>query len=188
MMPQKIALVNSKGGVGKTKILGLDIISLGKSCQKLKQSLQRTKNLSSRLKKSLPANSRLPYKFIFIDCPPNIDVLTEAGLALADQVVIPVQAQYFALQALSRLFSSLPEKMTAEILLTMVDPRNKLCQEVVKKVRKKYKDKVFKTIIPRNVKLAEAPRASQPIFQFAPHSAGAKAYQKLAKEVLEKLD
>lgn len=170
--------------INKTNILGCDIAGLGK--------MQKTKNLINKLKNILPAQSRIPYDFILIDCAPDLEWLTLNAMNLAQHILIPVQAEYFALDGLVRLLKKL-EHIKKEhnlkfnilgILLTMFDPRNNLAHQVIKKIKKKYRSLVFKTIIPRNVKLAEAPGSRKTILQYAPRSSGARAYRDLAREIL----
>jgi len=175
--------------VRKTNILGCDLISLGQKEQELNSFLKRCENINTRVKRCFPASSRWPYNFILIDCPPNLGCLTQLGLCLANKVLIPVQAEFFALDCLGDFYTYIKKQPVdlLGILLTMVDKRNNLSAKVIKKIKRKYNKKVFQTIIPRNVSLAESAQKAQPIFQYAPKSAGARAYQNLAKEILNKL-
>jgi len=134
------------------------------------------------------------YEYIFIDSPPSLDVITLNGLAAADQVYIPLQCEYFAMEGLSQLVKtiqavqkSVNKNLTiGGIILTMYDSRTNLAQEVAKEAVKYFKDKVFRTIIPRNVHLGEAPSHGLTINKYRPTSPGAKAYEKLASEVLRR--
>jgi chromosome partitioning protein len=134
------------------------------------------------------------YDYIFIDSPPSLDVITLNGLAAADQVYIPLQCEYFAMEGLSQLVKtiqavqrSVNKNLTiGGIILTMYDSRTNLAQEVAKEAVKYFKDKVFRTIIPRNVHLGEAPSHGLTINKYRPSSPGAKAYEKLASEVLRR--
>lgn len=132
------------------------------------------------------------FEMIIVDSPPSIGALTLNSLAAADQLVIPLQTEYYALEGIagmmdtvSRIKSSInPGLNILGILLTMFDSRTRLSQEVEDNVRAHFNELVFETVIPRNVRLAEAPSFGQPIFDFAPTSQGAIAYTKLAEEVL----
>jgi chromosome partitioning protein len=147
----------------------------------------------SRLRKALaPLVDR--YDYILIDCPPSLGLLTLNGLVAAqDGVIIPVQCEYLALEGISQLSQTLervrsavfPELHVRGVVMTMFDGRTKLANDVVSEVRRHFPDKVFTAIIPRSVRLAEAPSYGQPISVFSPTSNGAVAYSALAKEVLE---
>lgn len=145
------------------------------------------------LKKALaPIKDR--YDFILIDCPPSLGVLTLNGMAAADAVLIPMQCEYFAMEGLSLLLKNIQRiqrKLNRSlsiggIFFTMYDPRTKLAQDVVKQVSAYFKKVVFSTIIPRNVRLSEAPSHGQPIVLYDPHCPGAKAYQSLSREIIER--
>lgn len=137
---------------------------------------------------------RASYPFIIIDSPPSIGALTLNSLAAADQLVIPLQAEYYALEGIASMMDTVervrtslnPDLSILGIVLTMFDNRTKLSQEVEDNVRSHFNDLVFETVIPRNVRLAEAPSYRQSIFSYAPTSQGAQSYRKLAKEVLER--
>jgi chromosome partitioning protein len=137
--------------------------------------------------------ARKNYDFILIDCPPSLGVLTVNGIAAADSVLIPMQCEYFALEGLSHLLQSVkriqknlnPNLEIGGIFFTMYDPRTKLAQQVVKEVSAYFTNKVFSTIIPRNVRLSEAPSHGLPISKYDPLCSGAKAYKSLAQEVLD---
>ena len=137
-----------------------------------------------------PVKSR--YDYILIDCPTSLGVLTLNGMVAADAVLIPMQCEYFAaeglahlLQAVKRIQKNLkPRLEIGGIFFTMYDPRTRLAQQVVKQVSAYFKSQVFATIIPRNVRLSEAPSHGQPISLYDPQCAGAKAYHTLAKELI----
>jgi chromosome partitioning protein len=132
------------------------------------------------------------FDFVFIDCPPSLGILTLNGLAAADSVIIPLQCEYLALEGLSLLLQTInrvqkgvnPHLQVGGILFTMYDSRTRLAQEVVQEVTGYFKEKVFRTIIPRNVRLGEAPSFAKPINRYDPECIGAKSYQRLAEEVL----
>lgn len=131
------------------------------------------------------------YDLILIDCPPNLGILTLNALCAANRVLIALQTEYYALEGLTQLVKVInlvqnslnPELVLDGVLLTMYDQRTSLAQQVVDDVRNHFKEKVYRTIIPRNVKLSEAPSFGKYIGDYAPESAGAKAYQDLAAEV-----
>lgn len=141
--------------------------------------------------KSAIAQVKDEFDYILIDCPPSLGVLTLNGLAAADEVLIPLQCEYFALEGLSLILQTIqlvqkgmnPRLRIAGILFTMYDSRTKLAQDVVQQVSSYFKDRVFSTIIPRNVRLSEAPSHGQPICLYDPACVGAKSYQRLAAEV-----
>jgi chromosome partitioning protein len=145
------------------------------------------------LKRALATVTR-EYDFILIDCPPSLGILTLNGLVAADEVLIPLQCEYFALEGLSLILQtvSLVQKgmntalKVCGILFTMYDSRTKLAQEVVQQVSDYFKDKAFRTIIPRNVRLSEAPSHGEPVCLYDPACLGAKSYEALAKEFLER--
>ena len=132
------------------------------------------------------------YDYIFIDCPPSLGLLTLNALAAADAVLVPIQCEYYALEGLSQLMETvklvqkhLNKGLTVEgVVLTMFDSRTNLSIEVVEEVRKYFKNKVYGTIIPRNVKLSEAPSYGLPIIMYDSKSKGAEAYLKLADEFI----
>jgi chromosome partitioning protein len=146
-----------------------------------------------RLKNSL-ALVRDNYDFIFIDCPPALNLLTINAMAAADSVLVPMQCEYFALEGLTALMDTISklaavvnEDLKIEGLLrTMFDPRNRLSNEVSDQLKKHFGDKVYRTVIPRNVRLAEAPSHGRPAMYYDKHSAGAKAYLALAGEILRR--
>lgn len=133
------------------------------------------------------------YDYIFIDCPPSLGLVTLNSFTAADSVMIPVQCEYYALEGLGQLINTinlvkkhLNKSLEIEgAVLTMYDIRTNLSNQVVKEVKKYFDDKVYKTVIPRNVRLSEAPSFGMPISIFDPRSKGAKSYEKLAKEFLK---
>jgi chromosome partitioning protein len=145
------------------------------------------------LKKALEP-LRGSYDYILIDCPPSLGVLTLNGIGAADAVLIPMQTEYFAMEGLSHLFQTIrrtqktinPDLNIGGIFFTMYDPRTRLAQQVVKEVSAYFKNKVFTTIIPRNVRLSEAPSHGLPICKYDPHCSGARAYRILTGEVINR--
>ncbi|MGD1452287.1 ParA family protein [Vibrio harveyi] len=146
-----------------------------------------------RLKNAL-APVRDNYDFIFIDCPPSLNLLTINAMAAADSVLVPMQCEYFALEGLTALMDTISklaavvnENLKIEGLLrTMYDPRNRLSNEVSDQLKKHFGSKVYRTVIPRNVRLAEAPSHGKPAMYYDKYSAGAKAYLALAGEMLRR--
>ncbi|MDN3608637.1 ParA family protein [Vibrio ostreicida] len=146
-----------------------------------------------RLKHAL-ASVRDDYDFIFIDCPPSLNLLTINAMAAADSVLVPMQCEYFALEGLTALMDTISklaavvnENLKIEGLLrTMYDPRNRLSNEVSDQLKKHFGNKVYRTVIPRNVRLAEAPSHGKPAMYYDKYSAGAKAYLALAGEMLRR--
>jgi chromosome partitioning protein len=145
----------------------------------------------SRLKSALAEVSD-DYDFILVDCPPSLGHLTINAFTASDAILIPVQCEYYALEGLSQLLNTVrlvqkhfnPGLEIEGVLLTMYDARTNLGAEVVEEVRRYFQEKVYDTIIPRNVRLSEAPSHGKPIIDYDPRSKGAEVYQALAKEVL----
>jgi chromosome partitioning protein len=142
--------------------------------------------------KKLLGPVRDEYDFIFVDCPPSLSLLTLNALAAADTVLVPIQCEYYALEGVTSLMSTIqrvkrtfnPRLEIEGILLTMLDGRTNLGLQVVDQVKKHFRKEVFATMIPRNVRLGEAPSHGQPICLYDPKSTGAMAYEALAKEVI----
>ena len=134
------------------------------------------------------------YDYILIDCPPSLSLLTINALSAADSVLIPIQCEYYALEGLGALMNTVklmrrklnPDLGIAGILLTMFDSRTNLCAQVVHEVRAHFPNEVFETMIPRNVRLSEAPSYGQPIHIYDGRCIGAKAYGELAKELIKR--
>jgi chromosome partitioning protein len=135
---------------------------------------------------------RESYDHIFLDCPPSLGLLTVNGLSAADSVLIPVQCEYLALEGITQLVETLrrvqsslnPELRVEGVLMTMFDERTNLSRQVVEDIRAYFKESVYSTIIPRNVRLGEAPSFGKPIFLYDSRSKGAEAYFNLARELL----
>lgn len=131
------------------------------------------------------------YAYIFMDCPPSLDLITVNALTAADRLIVPVQCEYYALEGLSRLMETVatvrahlnPDLRVAGMLMTMHDARTRVSGEVINEVRRHFPELVFNTVVPRNVRLAEAPSYGEPVIRYDPHCAGADAYFEVAKEV-----
>lgn len=179
--------------VVSTKVKNLDILPSNIDLSGLEIDLRDNEDKDFHLKKFLAPISE-KYDYIFIDCPPSLGILTINALVASQSVVIPLQCEYFALEGLTQLLriirlvqKRLNKSLILEgILLTMFDSRTNLSSQVVADVRKHFSGKVFEVIIPRNVKLSEAPSFGEPIGMYDPVSSGASAYKKLAKELQEK--
>ena len=145
-----------------------------------------------RLKNALEG-VRERYDYIIIDCPPSLGLLTINALTAADSVIIPVQCEYYALEGLSQLLSTIrlvqkhlnKNLMIDGVLLTMLDARTNLGLQVIEEVKKYFRDKVYKTVVPRNVRLSEAPSHGEPIITYDAKSRGAEVYLELAREVIK---
>jgi chromosome partitioning protein len=147
----------------------------------------------TRLKKAIAPLAE-KYDYILIDCPPSLGLLTVNGLVAAkDGVIVPVQCEYLALEGLGQLTQTIqrvrsalfPDLKVRGVILTMFDPRTNLSTDVVKEVNKHFPNQVFKSVVPRSIRLAEAPSYGLPISAYAPTSVGAQAYESLAKELLK---
>jgi chromosome partitioning protein len=133
------------------------------------------------------------YDFIFIDCPPSLGLLTINALTAADAVIIPIQCEYYALEGLSQLVNTInlvrdnlnPRLVVEGAVMTMADFRTRLAKEVIDEVKKFFKEKVYESVIPRSVKLSEAPGFGKPILLYDKHSVGAKMYENLSREFLK---
>ena len=176
--------------VHPTSIDRLGLVPAGPDLAGANVELPRLPGSENRLRDAL-APIRDRYAFVLLDCPPSLGPLTVNALVAADRVIVPVQAEYFALEGLAGLLDTLslvqrelnPRLTIAGMLLTMHDGRTRLAQEVESEVRTHFPKLVFDTVIPRNVRVGEAPSFGQPVIHFDPHCAGAEAYFELAKEV-----
>lgn len=139
---------------------------------------------------------RNSYDFIFIDCPPSLNMLTVNAMAAADSILVPMQCEYFALEGLTALIDTVnklaaavnPDLKIEGILRTMYDPRNRLANDVSEQLKQHFGDKVYRAVIPRNVRLAEAPSFGTPVMYYDKSSTGSKAYLALAGEILRRAD
>lgn len=182
-----------KDAIRRTSIPSLNVITANIDLSGATVELIGERNQEAYLKKAL-AGVKDMFDFILIDCPPSLGVLTINGLVAADGVLIPMQTEYFALEGLSLLLQTIqriqktlnPELRIEGIFFTMYDQRTRLAQDVVKQVSAYFKDKVYSTIIPRNIRLSEAPSHGLPITGYDPSCTGALAYKSLADEILEK--
>jgi chromosome partitioning protein len=172
-----------------TKIPGLAVLAGTVDLAGAETELATLEARYVRLQRALAGNH---YTYVIIDCPPALGFLSINALVAADSVVIPVQCEYFALEGLSRLFEilrkvkqSLNERLELlGVVITMYDSRLRLADSVVAEVRKHFPDKTFETLVPRNVRVAEAPSFGEPVVTLDPASSGAQAYHALTQEVL----
>jgi len=183
--------VSYKDAVQKTFLEYLDIVPASQDLVGAEIEMVNMMSRETRLRKVLK-NAKKEYEFIFIDCPPSLNLLTVNSFTAGDSVLIPIQCEYFALEGLTQLLNTIrliqknlnPELDLEGIILTMYDSRLNLSKMVEEEVRKYFGDKVYKTIISRNVRLGEAPSYGQPIISFDIHSSGAMNYMKLAEEFI----
>jgi len=187
-----IAELPLEEAIKKTKIKNLELVPSRFDLAGAEVELLSIVPRETILKKALN-QAKNAYDYIFIDCPPSLNLLTINALAAADSVLIPIQGEYYALEGLSHLLYTIdlikkslnPDLEIEGILLTMFDARTRLALDVAKELKSHFGDKVFKTIIPRNIRLSEAPGYGMTIFEYDPHSKGAEAYRALAKEVIK---
>ena len=183
---------HARDAIRPTGFEGLDIITADKNLIGANLELIDIPHREYRLRERL-AEIRGAYHFILIDCPPALDLLTLNALIAADSVLVPIQCEFFALEGVSELMDTIDRiregfqhPLAIEgILLTMYDDRTNLTRQVAADLREFFKDEVFRTIIPRSIRLAEAPSFGKPILTYDPRSKGAESYIKLAKEILD---
>lgn len=183
--------INAEDVILKTGVDNLDIISANVSLSGAEVELAIIRGREKRLKKALN-QVKEKYDFIFIDCPPSLGLLTINSLTAVDSVLIPIQCEFYALEGVAQLMNTieivrknLNEKLYVQgVILSMFDGRTNLSVQVVEEVKKYFREKVYKTVIPRNVRLAEAPSYGLPIIEYDPKSKGAEAYREFADEFL----
>jgi chromosome partitioning protein len=176
--------------VVETSVDGLALLPAGAGLAGANVELPRMEGFERRLRERLEPLVE-SYRYVLLDCPPSLGPLTVSALVAAQKVIVPVQTEYFALEGLAGLLETLtlvkqnlnPSLTVAGMLLTMHDSRTRLAQDVEREVREHFPDLVFDTVIPRNVRVGEAPSYGLPVTHHDPHSAGAEAYFELAKEV-----
>ena len=183
--------VDMKDVIMSTKVDNLFVIPATISLAGAEIELVSTISREVRLKHAIQ-ETKEHYDYIIIDCPPSLGLLTINALTASDAIIIPVQCEYYALEGLSQLLSTIrlvqkhlnEDLMIDGVLLTMFDARTNLGIQVIEEVKKYFQDKVYKTIIPRNVRLSEAPSHGEPIIIYDSRSRGAEVYLELAKEVV----
>lgn len=181
-----------RNAIIKTDVENLDLIPASVDLAGAEVELVQVDQRETALKKGLE-QIKGDYDYIFIDCPPSLGLLTINSLAAVDSVLIPIQCEFYALEGVSQLVSTIdlvkkslnPELGIQGVILSMFDGRTNLSAQVVQEVKKYFGDKVYTTVIPRNVRLAEAPSYGLPITAYDPKSKGAEAYMDFAEEFLE---
>jgi len=175
-----------------TGIKNLDIMPASVQLAGAEVELIELAGREKRLKRAIDI-LRPKYDYIFVDCPPSLGLLTINSLTAVDSVLIPIQCEFYALEGVSQLMSTIdivktnlnPELEIEGVILSMFDGRTNLSIQVVEEVKKYFKEKVYTTVIPRNVRLAEAPSYGMPVIQYDPKSTGARAYMEFADEFLK---
>jgi chromosome partitioning protein len=182
--------ISPEDAIVPTSIDRLSLLAAGPGLAGANMELPRLEGFEQKLREVIaPIKDR--YEYIVLDCPPSLGPLTVSALVASDRVIVPVQTEYFALEGLAGLLETLtlvqrelnPRLTVAGMLLTMHDGRTRLGRDVEREVRQHFSDLVFDTVIPRNVRVGEAPSYGLPVTHHDPHSAGAEAYFELAKEV-----
>src|SRR4051812_43206669 len=180
----------AEAAIRDTAVGGLQLLPSHPDLAGASMELPRTAGSEVRLRDALePVRDR--YAYVLLDCPPSLGPLTVNALVAADRVIVPVQTEYFALEGLAGLLDTLalvqrelnPRLTVAGMLLTMHDGRTRLGRDVEREVREHFPDLVFDTVIPRNIRIGEAPSYGRPVIHHDPHCAGADAYFALAREV-----
>ncbi len=177
----------------RTEFEGLDLIPSDKNLVAANLELIDVENRESRLHDKLQS-IRSAYHYVLIDCPPALDLLTVNAMVAADSILIPIQCEFFALEGVSQLIGTIDRirdafgnRLQVEgVLLTMYDERMNLTRQVEQDLREFFEQSVFQTVIPRSVRLAEAPSFGKPILAYDVRSRGAESYIQLAKEILER--
>lgn len=188
-----IGELSAREAVQKTFVNNLDIIPSNINLSGLEVDFLGMERKEFKLKDAL-ASVKESYDYILIDCPPSLGVLTINALCASQSVMITLQTEYFALEGLSQLMRIIslvqsqwnPSLALEGVLLTMYDKRTNLANQVAEDVRNYFKEKVYETVIPRNIKLSEAPSFGKPINYYDPDGVGAKSYKSLAEEILGK--
>jgi len=181
----------AKDVIKTSKFKNVDILPANMNLAGAELELVEIENRETKLKLAL-AQVKDEYDYIFMDCPPSLGLITLNALCSADTIMVPIQCEYYALEGLSQLMSTVrqvkrlynPHIELEGVILTMYDGRLNLTQQVVEEVKKFFPNKVFKTVVPRNVRLSEAPSFGQPVMYYDRLSKGSSAYEELAKEFI----
>ena len=182
---------NPEDAILSTGVENLDIIPASVQLAGAEVELIELAGREKRLKRAIDI-LKPKYDYIFIDCPPSLGILTINSLTAVDSVLIPIQCEFYALEGVRQLMSTIdivqrnmnPDLEIQGVILSMFDGRTNLSMQVVEEVKKYFKEKVYTTVIPRNVRLAEAPSHGMPVIQYDPRSSGAIAYMEFAEEFL----
>jgi len=185
--------MESKKVIQKTRVKNLDIIPATIQLAGAEVELATAENREQRIKNALDQVIN-DYEYILLDCPPSLGLLGGDGRAASNSVIIPLQCEYYALEGLSLLMDTInlvkkrlnPMLKVEGIVFTMFDGRTNLSIQVVDEVKRHFHQQVYKTIIPRNIRLSEAPSHGMPVITYDPRSRGAEVYRELAQEVLER--
>lgn len=190
----QVVIGGAKAGeaIVKTEFNNLELLPASIDMAAAEIELASVEHREERLKEALAA-VRSNYEYVFIDCPPSLGLITTNSLNAADTILIPIQCEYYALEGLSQLMNTIRRVKRQYnslldlegVLLTMYDGRLNLTQQVVEEVKKYFPRQVFRTVVPRAVRLSEAPGFGQPVMYYDKTSKGAKAYRELAEEVLK---
>ena len=194
-----IGKIHVQEAIQKSSVSGLDIIGSNVNLSGLEVETANDANRAFLLKEVLTKTNGQhfsEYENIFIDCPPSLSLLTVMSLVSADELLIPLQTEFFALEGITQLVKTIdrikinlnPELGIRGVLLTMFDKRNKLSSQVDAEARKHFKDKVYKTVVPRNVRLSEAPSHGMPCLIYDKNCSGSKSYVSLAEEFINQND
>jgi chromosome partitioning protein len=189
-----MAEADAREAVIPTELEGLSLIPAHKNLIGANIELVNAEEREFRLRNALKS-IREEFQFVVLDCPPALDLLTLNALVAADSVLVPMQAEYFALEGVSELLDTIerlrqsfnPSLEIEGVVLTMYDDRTNLAQQVTQELRRYFGDKLLKTVIPRNIRLAEAPSYGKPVLLYDVRSRGAESYIKLAKELMERM-
>ena len=207
-MARVISIANQKGGVGKTttavnlsaclaqkgkRVLLIDIDPQGNATSGLGIEAHKDKSVYN---KDAVEKIRDDYDYIFIDCPPSLGLITLNAFTASDSVLVPIQCEYYALEGLGQLIQTIklvqkrlnPDLIIEGVILTMFDARTNLSTQVAREVEKYFGNKVFQTIIPRNIRLSEAPSHGLPITLYDADSKGSETYKKLARELIKLIE
>ncbi|MNI66136.1 Sporulation initiation inhibitor protein Soj [compost metagenome] len=184
--------INIKDTIKQTMIKKLDVCPANINLAGAEIELVSMVSRETRLKKAVDS-IKDEYDYIFIDCPPSLGLITLNSFTASDSVLVPIQCEYYALEGLGQLINTIklvqkhlnPELKVEGVILTMFDARTNLSNQVAEEVEKYFGNKVFQTIIPRNIRLSEAPSHGLPITLYDNDSKGAETYKKLAKELLK---
>lgn len=177
----------------KTAYKNLSLLPTDPKLATIETELAREKDRALRLKKALHENK---YDVVLIDCPPSLGLLTVNALTSADSVLIPVQTEYYALEGLGQLLETMklvrsalnPKLSILGVLMTMHNSRTMLSSQVEEQLKKNFGERLFSTVVPRNIRVAEAPSHGKPVGEYDKWSKGARAYKNLTKEVLERIN
>ncbi len=177
----------------ETKATGLEVLPANRDLIGAEVELVSMQNRELILRERIVLIN-LKYHFIIVDCPPSLGLLTVNALAACDSVIVPLQCEYYAMEGVSALLATIemvreslnPLLQLDGVLLTMFDTRNTICHQVAEQARQHFGDQIFRTVIPRNVRLSESPSFGLPILLYDPGSRGAQSYLELARELLER--